>query len=148
MGVANRVLERSTKVPLEPSSPLLRDLEESSFCCKKNIPPRQPTVKTLDCTRPNHVLQHMTKSQENVAVVLKKRKGKKENKKPTKKKITSKTKHHRSKISNTSVSRLHVSHLSIIYRRRPQQDGAELVLAGGSKLGKERSRVEAVSQLG
>lgn len=37
------------------------------------------------------------------------------------------------KFSYTSVSRLHVSHVSIIYRR-PQRDVAELVLAGGSKL--------------
>lgn len=64
----------------------------------------------------------MTKSQDNAAVVLRKQ---------------NKTKHHRSNFSYTSVSRLHVSHLSIIYRR-PQRAVAELVLAGGSKLGSRR----------
>lgn len=64
----------------------------------------------------------MTKSQDNVAVVLRK----KQNGTP------------QIKFSNTSVSRLHISHFSIIYRR-PQRDVAELVLAGGSKL---RSRKE------
>lgn len=64
----------------------------------------------------------MTKSQDNAAVVLRKTK---QNKTP------------QIKFSYTSVSRLHVSHLSIIYRR-PQRAVAELVLAGGSKLRSRR----------
>lgn len=66
----------------------------------------------------------MTKSQDNAAVVLGKTK---QNKTP------------QIKFSNTSVSRLHVSHFSIIYRR-PQRDVAELVLAEGSKLRLRKER--------
>lgn len=104
------------------------------FLLEEKIPPWQPTVQTLDCTRPDHVLQHMTKSQENVAVVLRKRKERKKKRKGNKTK-TNENKTSQIKFSNTSVSRLHVSRLSIIYRWRPQRDGAELVRAGGSKLG-------------
>lgn len=66
----------------------------------------------------------MTKSQGNAAVV-------------SREKTTKRNKTSQIKFSYTSVSRLHVSHLSIIYRR-PQRAVAELVRAGGSKLGSRR----------
>lgn len=130
--MVNLVLERRLSVSTEqPNWSLLPHPQGSgtqrqdTFCCRK-LPPGNGRVhlgrhKTQPCT------QHMTRSQDNAAVVLRE----KQNKTP------------RIKFSNTSVSRLHVSHLSIIYRR-PQRDVAELVLAGGSKL---RSRKERQVQV-
>lgn len=92
------------------------------FRCRR-LPPGTDS-DTLASTRPNQVLQHMTEGQGKAAVVSRKR-TKQQNKTP------------QIKFSYTSVSRLHVSHLSIIYRR-PQRAVAELVRAGGSKLGSRR----------
>lgn len=72
----------------------------------------------------------MTKSQDAAAVVLRKKKKKKKNR-PNNNQTA------QIKFPNTLASRLHSSHFSIIYRS-PQSDAAELVLAGGSKLGLER----------
>lgn len=73
----------------------------------------------------------MTKSQDAAAVVLRKKKRKKKKDRPNNNQTA------QIKFPNTLASRLHSSHFSIIYRC-PQSDAAELVLAGGSKLGLER----------
>lgn len=72
----------------------------------------------------------MTKSQDAAAVVLRKKEKRKKNR-PNNNQTA------QIKFPNTLASRLHSSHFSIIYRS-PQSDAAELVLAGGSKLGLER----------
>lgn len=71
--------------------------------------------------------KHMTKSQDDIVVVLRRKNNKKNPKNKTP----------QIKFSYTLASRLHGSHFSIIYRHL-QCDAAEEVLAGGSKLELDR----------